>query len=239
MKHVDVVLVSWAKDKNLKQVTDNAIFSLINEDAEVVYHIYIVESNHSVKYEELSNIIGKLPHTIKTIHPDVPFGYHRYLNIGRKAGNSEFICLCNNDLTFNLHWANHMIALMNANPSILSASPWCPQTQGDNKPHEGKAYLGYRVRGEVAGWCIFQKREIYDIIGDLDERFEFWYADNDYAMTLQSKNVKHALVPASVVHHHVNNIGRTGEILDDNKKKEYTSDQQKVFLEKWGEVKGN
>lgn len=234
MKHVDIVLISWAKDNTLKQVTDNAIFSLINEDSDVVYHIYIVESNHSVRYEELSNIIGKLPHTIETIHPDVPFGYHRYLNIGRKAGTSEYVCLCNNDLIFDRNWANYIMSLMSANPDILSASPWCPQTQGDNAKHLEKAYIGNRVRGELAGWCIFQQRKIYDIIGDLDERFEFWYADNDYSMTLQHHNIKHALVPASIVHHHKSNLGKTGETLDSDTRKEYTSNQQKVFLDKWG-----
>lgn len=234
MKNVDVVLISWAKDEKLKKVTIDAINSLITENSEVIYHIYIVESNHSVRYEDISNEINILNHTINTIHPDVPFGYHRYLNIGRKAGNSKYVCLCNNDLIFDKDWAKHIISLMEANPTILSASPWCPQTQGDNKEYMQNVYIGYRVRGEIAGWCIFQQRKIHEVIGDLDERFEFWYADNDYSMTLQKHNVRHALVPASVVHHHQSDIGKTGETLDNNKKKEYTADQQKVYLEKWG-----
>ena len=51
------------------------------------------------------------------------------------------------------------------------------------------------------GWCIVANREVFPKIGFLDEMFDFYYADNDYAMTLKYNNVKHALVCNSHVNH--------------------------------------
>ena len=108
------------------------------------------------------------------------------MNLGIKQGNSPYVVLCNSDLTYEKGWASSIIEAMEKHPRFMSASPWCPQTQGSNEKVKDLLFEGYRDRGELAGWCIFQQRKIYDIIGELDERFEFWYCDNDYSIQLQN-----------------------------------------------------
>lgn len=235
MKNVDVVIVSWAKTEELRQVTIKAIDSLLN-DKSVNFHVYIVESNPDVNYDYFNDPSfhwGSGHLRTSTIHPTEPFGYHRYLNIGRRAGTSPYVALCNNDLTFESGWAEEIIRLMETYPRFLSASPWCPQTQGSNSEFRDKIYEGYRVRGELAGWCIFQQRKIYDIIGELDDRFEFWYCDNDYSLELQKYGISHGLVCNSVVNHHENNLGKTGYSLSQEEQRKITIDQYKIFEEKW------
>jgi GT2 family glycosyltransferase len=155
------------------------------------------------------------------------------LNIGRREGNSPYVVLCNSDLTYENGWATAIISAMEHFPRFLSASPWCPQTQGSNENHLQNIYEGYRVRGELAGWCIFQQRKIYDIIRELDEKFTFWYCDNDYSLELQKNNIAHCLVPASVVNHHEKNLGKTGETLSESDQRKITIEQEKVFMDKW------
>lgn len=231
MKHqVDMVIISWAKDDELKKVTEAGIKTCIESCPDIQFNFFVVETNKSAKYD--------FPNTM-TIYPSSSYGYHRYLNIGRREGNAKYVCLCNNDLTYEKDWATNLIKLMESNPSIKSASPWCPQTQGSNKEHLGKAYSGYRVRGEIAGWCLFQQRDIYEQIGDLDESFEFWFCDNDYALTLHKNNVPHVLLPESVVNHHEHNIGKTGKTLDQTKQSNYTMGQQPLFESKWGQYLRN
>lgn len=233
MKHVDVVIISWARNEELLQVTRTGLDSLFgsepNED--VTFHAYIVESNPDVNYDEYNQSYRR--HTTTTIHPNQEFGYHKFLNIGRKAGNSPYVVLCNSDLTYENGWASAIISAMDQMPHFLSASPWCPQTQGDNAQYKGKLYHGYQVRGELAGWCIFQQRKIYDIINELDERFKFWYCDNDYSLELQVNKIPHFLVPDSVVNHHEKNLGKTGTSLDQAQQAEITTAQSKIFTEKW------
>lgn len=232
MKNVDVVIISWAKNDELKKVTKNGLDTLFDSaSGDVAFHAYVVESNPDVNYDEYNQY--KWMHTCRTIHPeDKTFGYHKYLNIGVKEGESEYVVLCNSDLTYEKDWASNIIKEMEKDPSILSASPWCPQTQGNNINVKDKVFKGYRVRGELAGWCIFQQRSIYDLIGKLDEDITFWYSDNIYADELESKNIKHCLVCNSVVNHHENNIGKTGEILDPDTMKKYTNEEYSIYLRK-------
>jgi len=229
IREVDMVIISWAKDDKLRKITEDGILTCIKNDPDIKFNFYIVETNKDINYDHF-------PHT-KTIHleENSSFGYHKYLNIGRRAGNSKYVCLCNNDLTYENLWATHIIGLMEANPDIKSASPWCPQTQRQNTGHEGNAYLGYRVRGELAGWCIFQQREIYETIGDLDETFTHWYCDNDYAMTLHKLGISHALVPSSVVNHHADNNGITHNLFTNDYIQKTTRPQRHVYINKWNE----
>lgn len=233
MKHIDVIIISWARTKELLQVTKIGLDTLFSSEPnmDITFHAYVVESNPEVYYEEYDR--NGWNHTCTTIHPKEEFGYHKFLNIGRKAGNSPYVVLCNSDLTYEKNWASEIIQVMDEYPDILSASPWCPQTQGSNKNHIDFVYEGYQVRNQLAGWCIFQQRKIYEQIGDLDERFKFWYCDNDYSMDLMERKIRHILVPRSIVNHHEKAIGKTGESLDDEQKIEITLAQEKIFREKW------
>lgn len=240
MKEVDVVIISWAKDEALRRVTLDGIDSLL-EDNETSYNVYVVESNKDVNYDYYNNPSfhwGRKDFNVITIHTDEPFGYHKYLNIGRREGNSKYVALCNSDLTFEKGWANEIIKVMESHPEIKSASPWCPETQKDNTPHKNKVYIGHRVRGEVAGWCIFQQRDIYDQIGELNEGVDFWFSDNIYANELQMRGIKHGLVCNSVVNHHDGNLGKTGNTaINESTRQKYTMGQQKQYIEALEDLK--
>ena len=218
--NIDIVIVSFAKNKELLQVTKNCLDSLFqSENSSIVFHVKLIESNPNENYEEYDK---KWMHSLEVIHPKVPFGYHRYLNIGVKAGKSPYVVLCNSDLTFEKNWALNIINAFNQNPTALSACSWCPQTQGSNESHVNNVYVGYRVRAEIAGWCIFQQRKIYEILGQLNEDVDFWFSDNIYSNELELRKIQHILVPSSVVNHHENNLGKTGETLDAKTKESYT-----------------
>ena len=222
MKHeVDMVILSWAKNDELRTVTEDGIQTCIESDSDVKFNFYIVETNSDVAYD--------FPNT-QTIYPSSNFGYHKFMNIGVREGNSKYVCICNNDLTYEKGWASNIIKLMEENPQVKSASPWCPQTQGDNKPHISKVYQGHRVRGELAGWCIFQQRDVYDTIGQLHEGVDFWFSDNIYADQLIINNIQHVLVPSSVVNHHEDMIGKTGSTaIDEETKQKYMMGQQQKY----------
>jgi GT2 family glycosyltransferase len=222
MKHIDVVIISWAKNEELVQVTKDGLDSLFENDKGITYHVYIVESNKDIKYEDMEEYQRKWMHTIETVYTDEVFGYNKYLNIGRRLGKSPYVALCNSDLTYEENWATNIIEQMEVH-NALSASPWCPQTQGPNKDHVHNIYMGTRVRGELAGWCIIQKREIYKIIEDLNEGVSFWYSDNIYADELEMRGIRHILVPTSIVNHHEFSLGKTGSSLSHD-------EQQKITL---------
>lgn len=230
-KLIDIIIISYAANDYCKEITENCINSILisEENIKKISNIIVVESESNVKWEYLSN-------NIHTYEAPLPYGYHKFLNFGRKKGNAPWVALCNNDLFFHKNWFSEIIKASKLFPDVLSFSPICPHTQPLYGININTGYYkGYNIRKEISGWCIVQKREIYNKIGDLDENFYHWYCDNDYAMTLMSNNIPHILVTSSIVEHHNKNIGKTTEQVIKTEEELYrlTNGSYSIFINKW------
>jgi GT2 family glycosyltransferase len=191
---IDIIILSFAKDEKLQGLTLQTVDTLLKSEhpREIEFNVLILESNKNL-------IPYQYPGT-KTIYPDTDFGYNKYMNIGIKATDSEYVCLCNNDLIFHKGWASAILKAMDNDPQLMSASPYCTifhKNQGFDE--NGPVMEGYF--GVLGGWCIFMKREIFGTIGMFDEKLLFWYCDADYCKTLEKFGLKNCLVPASKVTH--------------------------------------
>jgi GT2 family glycosyltransferase len=192
---IDIIILSYAQTNKSRLMTENCVKSLINsEETEVIkFNIIVIESEKSLKpfkYEGTT-----------TIYPETTFGYHRYMNLGLNASFHKSICICNNDLIFYKSWATNILREFEQH-NLFSGSPMC----GIYHPTIGYklnsgVYFGYQVRNQLAGWCIFFRRELLELTGRLDENFKFWFADNDYGATLRALNLRHALITSSRVDH--------------------------------------
>ncbi len=80
-----------------------------------------------------------------------------------------------------------------------------------------KLEIGYVVRKHVAGWCLFQSRNVFDKIGKLEERIKFWFCDNWYSVAMQHNKIPHIFVGTSIVEHHNNLEGTTTKDTGMNK----------------------
>jgi len=222
--NVDIIIVDNAIDYKIYSIAVRTIETLLQSELEnIVFHIFVVEGNPSVTYQKMSD-------SITMIYPQAEFGYNTYHNIGRKHGSSKYVCLCHNDLWFKKRWCSNIIKQMEKEPDLLSASPYSVN------PHSYFVKLlpivqyGNEKLYHISRWCIFQQREMYDIIGDLDERFIYWYCDEDYALTLKRYGIKHALITNSIVNHMEStaiNAMRTDKI------NENTHKQRQLFELKW------
>ncbi len=232
MRSLDVVIVSYAKDQECYNLTYNCLKSLFESENDISIKAIVVESQDGINWQEKFTEYK----SIDTLKAPLPYGYHKFLNFGRKHGTSEYVALCNNDLIFHKNWATKIIDFGESNPNFMSFSPICPLTQpkigiGINSG----VYAGLVIRATISGWCIVQKRKIYDVIGDLDERYTHWYSDNDYGMTLNSKGLNHFLITDSIVEHHPKMLGRTTEIVVNDKDTldKMTFGEEKIFKDKW------
>jgi GT2 family glycosyltransferase len=191
-KSLSVIILTLTNSEELYKMTLNCINSLKESETNVNFEIILIESN---KNYLVSNF--KYPDFVKVIIPDVKFNFHQYLNIGIKASSGDYIALCNNDLIFHKKWFSEILKITELDSSILSFSP----VSTVNVDYENIYQIGYKVRTHIMGWCIVANKKLFNKIGYLDETFDFYYADNDYAMTLKSKNIKHAVVFNSKVEH--------------------------------------
>ena len=223
---IDIIILSYAQNNDLKQTTLNCIHSLLNSEDinKVKFNIIVLESERILQpYQYFSTM---------TVYPTTPFGYNKYMNIGLQMSSSSFVCLCNNDLLFHPLWASEILRTFSEYPYIVSASPFCSifhPTLGYNVTDGIK--FGYGVRDIVTGWCLFFRRNILTLTGKLDENYNFWAADNDYANTLGVLNLKHCLVTSSVVDHLEN---RTLNYQTQERQEELTKKESIYFYKKWG-----
>ncbi|UCS91820.1 glycosyltransferase [Echinicola marina] len=193
---IDIIILSYAKRPELRKLTETALRTLYDSELpkNIRFNTVVIESYKSAEKYDFPNT--------QTIYPKEKFGYHKYMNIGIEMTQSPFVCICNNDLEFHKGWASEILKAFQEDHELRSASPAC----SIHHPNHGIAlnsgiYYGHEVRKELTGWCLFFKREILAITGKLDPRFKFWFADNDYSMTLQKHGLKHALVTSSIVDH--------------------------------------
>ncbi|MDT7831938.1 glycosyltransferase [Flavobacteriaceae bacterium S356] len=174
----------------------NCINSLMSsEDFNKKYQleIIVVESNNEY------DISYTFPENVKVIVPKEPFGFHRYLNIGIQNASGDFLALCNNDLIFHQSWFSEIVKVSTERRDILSFSPIDP-TKELHK-FSSDYVLGYKVTQHIKGWCLICKKEVFQKIKRLDNRFTFYYSDNDFALTLLYHGIKNAVVSASHVEH--------------------------------------
>jgi GT2 family glycosyltransferase len=166
------------------------------DKANVDFEILLVESNKDSLY--------KYPiDQVSIITPKSDFNFHKFLNIGVEQAKGDYLILSNNDVVFDVNWLIEINKVIADNPNILSFSPLDPKANKTPKVTlENNSYiLGYQIQKHITGWCIITHKKVFNSIQKLDERFEFYYADNDYAMQLQKYNIKHALVTNAIVHH--------------------------------------
>jgi hypothetical protein len=199
---VSVIILSRTSTQAEFELTTNCIHSLFSSEkgGNITFEILLIESNRQYLPDGFV-----YPDTVQVIVPDEPFNFHAFLNIGIGKSSGSMIALCNNDLIFHHHWMSYILTIKKQYPSIKSFSPLdtnnpYTSTKPFNNSH-ADFVLGYDVRSHIAGWCIVVNRSIFDIIGLLDTTFEFYYADDDYAMSLRKHHLKHALVLNSHVTH--------------------------------------
>lgn len=189
---VTVVLLAKTDSEALFEMTCNCIRSLLDSEKEIAFEIIIIESNN--EYES-----GRFqyPDFVKVIVPAERFNFHRFLNIGIKEATGDFIALCNNDLIFYSNWFSAILEVSQQHKDILSFSPLHEMNTDKNRDF----LIGYKVTQQIKGWCIVVKACLFNTTGPLDETFSFYFADNDYGMTLKYWNIKHALVYNAYVQH--------------------------------------
>lgn len=226
---IDVIILSYAQTEALKKMTENCINSLIrSEDLnKIEFNVILIESEKSMVPYQYDNTL--------TIYPDNEFGYHRYMNLGIKRSFSPYVCICNNDLIFFEKWATNMLVAFESH-RLVSGSPACGSFHPANGYKlDGRVHIGYRVREQIAGWCIFFKRDILKITGSLDENLKFWFADDDYANTLWMLNLRHGLVTSSRVDH-LESMTLVGQTLE--RREKLTFNEVVYIRKKWDCKKG-
>lgn len=216
---VDVIFISRAATPELRALTVNAIRTLIASEAAVKFNIIVFEQCAGVEYENAT-----------THYRPEAINYNAFMNEGIAMGSADYVVMANNDLRFTPGWFSAIHAAMEKH-QLLSASPFCPNTQGRVKRNWQEVSFGYVIMREVSGWALVANRKLFDKIGKINEDMRFWYADNVYARQLYNAGIRHGLVKNSVVYHLGSSTLKT---LPAQEKNELTVNLKQRFKQKFG-----
>ena len=77
---IDVIILSYAYNDELYFYTDRCIKSILDSESNSsdLFNIIVLESQKDVSWDHLPNT--------KTYDPPKPYGYHKFMNYGRKLG---------------------------------------------------------------------------------------------------------------------------------------------------------
>ena len=224
--NIDAIILSNSKELSHYGMTCRTINSLKDSDkCNNIKKIIVVESKNITEFKQS----GFIYPDCDMIHPNENFGYNKFLNIGLKNSNSDWVLICNNDLFFTKDWLEEAKKVIDSHPNINSFSPICPNWHLHQNITDD-LIEGYTVSKEVCGGCLLLNKSLITKYELFDEQFDFWYQDNDYAMVLQTNNEPHGLIGKSKVYHIVS---ASHNLMDDNLRNEMTYGQQQKFINKW------
>lgn len=213
---LDLIIISFAKTRELGAVTQRAIDSALENAGGVKTKVYIIEGNPNVRYERAN-----------TFYQKGEFNYNRYLNYGASLGASNYIAFCNNDLAFGEDWLSKLIEAMESN-QLDSVSPYSHISHITHKtgilPNTG-IIQGHKVKHQFEGWCFVWRRSLWDKL-QLDERITFWCSDDATAEQLKQGGYSHGLVTYAFIEHE-DNGGKTLKTAQN--RRELTTEQAKIF----------
>jgi hypothetical protein len=225
---IDIIILTYTKNSEYYEMVLRCITSYLKEE-QYINNIILVESNKDFDNSIWKNISNK----IISVVPPYDFNYNKFLNIALTYCTSEFICISNNDVITKPKCLENMVFAFNKINTLMSASPvdrsWHRNTYNDF-PEDNTLYFGYETTKFLLGFCLFMRKQVFDIIGKFDERFDFYFQDNDYERCLQANKLPHALNTASQIEHGLNKP-ESEETSDQVRKK--LLDAQEVFYRKW------
>ena len=173
-----LIIVASSSGKRLIDITQRCIDSARADGAEL--EVIVIETFRPYNYENC-----------EIIEYREPFNYNRALNKGIAKAKGDVLILANNDIVFHPGWS--VIGDLMLSNGFDSASALSNSKNHRGMPQEDSIYPGFSIGRILTGWCIFVTKECIKKIGKLDERCEFWGADNVYAEQLKAKGLRHGL----------------------------------------------
>jgi GT2 family glycosyltransferase len=224
---VDVIILTNSNTFKDVRNTKRTIYSLLDSENEHCFNIILVESNinHENEYKGLVN---------NYIKPNESFNYNSFINYALNYLQGEWVIISNNDVGYEKGWFSEIMKVHNERKDIESFSPRDPMLYMKYFDWhfintKDTYFESYNVTEAIMGWCIVIKKKALEKIIPFDKTFDMYYQDNDYAKTIESKGIKHAIVRHAIATH-LNTLSITE--LDKEKIDKMQKDKIK-FEKKW------
>ena len=193
----DIIIPHYGVNDRLTSLCLRCLETIREHSAD--YRLIFVD-NGSPQFEAVLPEVERHPHLLVRNTRNV--GFVKAVNAGIWLSQAEHVVLMNNDTEAVPGWLEklaaplkHMVVL--SGPRTTAKMSW----QGRTPPGEGFKILPETAM--LAFFCTMFRRDIFDVVGVLDEDFGLGFGDDDhYCWKVQSKGYRLALVEDLVIPHH-------------------------------------
>lgn len=247
MSNLIAVMLTNTANKEIFDMTNNAIQSLITscDQANVKLELFIVETqnkdfmkNNNFNYFDIKNSQYYIRQVILN-NENLPFNYNQFLNFAFYTISeffsewfleSSLFAIFNNDIILQEDTILEVFKSFNRDKIYDSLSFYDKDYILHKKLELNKYYEGYRTSYEICGWNLFFNKQVLDKVYPFDERFSFFYQDNDYANILLENKLEHAISTKSSIKHL---FSQSHKLIEKEKYYDMTDGLQKTYIEKW------
>lgn len=207
---------------NALSLTKDCINSLSCEAHPVEYEIIVVDNastDHTPDW--LKEEKSRNP-SLKVFAMEKNIGFGPAVNYGLRQSTGEFVAILNNDTIVARGWLKRLMEALGKDTSIGIVSPVTnyvgegPQIDQDAKELPADITIIDQYAESIADrsdliyeanrlvfFCVLLRRELIDLIGDLDESYERGnFEDDDYCLRARMAGYRLAIARNAFVYHH-------------------------------------
>jgi len=195
------------------------------------YELIIVD-NGSTGQDTLT-WLGQLS-DVKVIRNDTNRGFAAACNQGLAVARGQYLCLLNDDTEVTPGWLTRLIGTLKRYPDVGIVGPMtdCASgPQGVQPGYDVREHWGQSDDTErLVGFCLLMRREVYDQIGPMDERYGLGnFDEDDYEVTARLAGWHLRMVRDVWIHHKGSQTFKRLGIDYDS----LLEHNRALFMEKW------
>ncbi len=243
---VSIIVVTY----NNRDLNELCLASLLGDTDYPNIEIIVVDNASNDGTREYLNETAQRESNVRLILNQTNRGFAAANNQGVAAASGDYICLLNNDTVVSGPWLSALVRHMRADRSLGLIGPLTNSIGNAAKIEVGYSYLTdlpvwtdavhRERRGELADidslafFCVLTRREVWERVGPLDERFAHgMFEDDDWNRRVRLAGYQVKLARDSFVHHwHSASLKK----LRTRAYQQLYFDNRRRFRIKWGEI---
>jgi GT2 family glycosyltransferase len=204
---------------NQLEFTKQCLKSLFDYTSEVKTKFEVIVVNNASTDGTKDFLDGYVQQNlIKVIHSPVNLGFPGGNNAGYKlvSPQSEYICLCNNDILFTKEWLDKLLRCIKSDSQIAAVGPYSSMSSGrqqspvkcNYKDDLSMQAFALKFSQEdkytdfLVFFCVLIKRKVWDEIGGIDEDLGLGnFDDNLFCWKAVDKGYKLKICGNAFIHH--------------------------------------